>query len=411
MAVFKYFHNVNQVMVNNDDEDEAFEELLERSTWTSWMEDLKFQTFDKAMFEKAEDSQDLEMISLEKKLKSNLFHDKGLPLEHGLLEKSEKLYEITRKFKYQDETQDSECNITALENSDSEVSESHEITEEDGLNVCDQVQELYADLTVKNQSFLAFKMLKMLEWPLISHEKVGNLIKSLLMELSGNILSKALMESKPDLHFAMSFLTGQAKPKTGLVLLQKTSSSLRTNDKLVNLARLGVRYCSRLDCLREKEQFMNLLLSAIWAQKLNLNGIEVASYGPGSGEHMNVLANYITNNVNQVNKSFIRDLQNYSKAFGPMSVSSVMELFTRKILSTQEDPNQDIFETVDKALELIAEEDKEILLENLMQNEISPYNYNVLDFVLRRMGPKESDPMIAFLHSYTRYGIGHVILN
>ena len=291
-----------------------------------------------------------------------------------------------------------QINILCLscESSD-DIIENEQISDEKDLMAFnDRVQDLYNDLTSKNQTFLAFKLIKILEWPLLTYEIMGDHIKKLTLQLTDSLLSKCLTESKPDLPFVLSFLSGQTNIKKGLLILQNTSSSLKSNDKLILLARLGVRYCTRFASIMEKNQFVHLLLSAVWARKLgHINGIELASVGQSSdNEHLAILAEYINNTNIGINQDIIQDLVQYAKAFGIMSLTEVMELFVTKMLSSSAAPCsnssknklKDMFKAVDKAIEHIpANDDPLNILQSLLDSKISPYDYEVLDYVYKKL--------------------------
>ena len=66
--------------------------------------------------------------------------------------------------------------------------------------------------------------------------------------------------------------------------------NLGSNAKLVNLARLGSRYCSRLKLRGQKEQFLNLLMSTLWSNELNIKGTTLASLEQGNPEHLQLLS-------------------------------------------------------------------------------------------------------------------------
>ena len=283
-----------------------------------------------------------------------------------------------------------ESNDDIIENENEQISD-----EKDLMAFSDRVQDLYNDLTSKNQTFLAFKLVKILEWPLLTYKIIGDHIQKLTLQLTDSLLSKCLTESKPDLPFVLSFLSGQTNIKKGLLILQNTSSSLKSNDKLILLARLGVRYCTRFDSIMEKNQFVHLLLSAVWARKLgHINGIELASVGHSSdNEHLAILAEYINNTSIGINQDIIQDLVQYAKAFGIMSLTEVMELFVTKMLSStspcsssSKNKLKEMFKAVDKAIEHIpADDDPLNILQSLLDSKISPYDYEVLDYVYKKL--------------------------
>ena len=111
------------------------------------------------------------------------------------------------------------------------------------------INELSSELMAKNHSYLAFKFFKLLEWPLITQFKINDVLKNLSTDLAQDLLSKTLLESKPDLPFALSVLGGQDRTKKVLKMLMQFSASVNSNIKLANMARLGARYCSMLSLI------------------------------------------------------------------------------------------------------------------------------------------------------------------
>ena len=107
------------------------------------------------------------------------------------------------------------------------------------------------------------------------------------------------------------------------------------------------------------------------------------------------MAEYINNTSIGINQDIIQDLVQYAKAFGIMSLTEVMELFVTKMLSSaapcsssssSKNKLKDMFKAVDKAIEHIpADDDPLNILKSLLDSKISPYDYEVLDYVYKKL--------------------------
>ncbi len=375
---------VLSVIVNNEENESDLNDWVARSSWAHWREAIKSNNFDQTVFDQASDEQDMDMTAIQTKLQSHFIRDKGLPLDSNVAEMSLALQEKFSKFTFFEESAD----VTAFVNDANAINGAP--TEQDLDDMIALIQDLYSQLMSKNHSLLALSMLNLLNWPLVTHEKIQEAMKNLHLELASTVLYKSLMESRPDLPFLSAFLSSQTKSTSGLGLLQQTRSNLRSNDKLVNLARLGARYCAKQGLLKEKDQFKQLLLSASWAQKLSMNPIDFCKLH--FNEHRNVLTKMVSKNANVID-----DLKKYCSAFGAMPTSSVMQLYIKETLSM---PVKDL-KMIDEAFEQIDPEEREVFLQAFIEEDLSWYDYESLDYVKKKIA-NEPDPILDFLKSYTR---------
>lgn len=163
---------------------------------------------------------------------------------------------------------------------------------------------------------------------------------------------------------------------------------------------------------------MALLVNASWAKKLSLNGLDLASIAEGSPEHMNILSEFVSKDLSQ--KSIIKDLEQYVKAFGPLAMTTVMSLYIREAMTSSSlNPaltngklmvNQQLFkdvtDQVSKALNKMPQDERFELLMSLATEEISPYNYEAIEFIFSQFEEKNdrAEKILAFLKTYKRVG-------
>ena len=253
-------------------------EFIVISSWIQFIEDLKD---DSSMF----DNTELDLVK--HKISGCNFKDKGLPIDDELvLEQPLQIFQMQQKIKDMVEDMNISLNSSLTVTGDTEDIIKNE-------NISEFVTKIttfcYALLS-KNQTYLAYKAVKQIEWMFIANTKISEMIRPLHQELTPKLLIKMLTDKKPDLPLALAFLSGQSKSKTSLSVLSQLNSRLgNDNVRLGNLARLGWRYCSKMNLYNEKEQFNRLLINAAWARKLGLNGIELALIANGSPEHLNIL--------------------------------------------------------------------------------------------------------------------------
>ena len=116
-------------------------------------------------------------------------------------------------------------------------------------------------------------------------------------------------------------------------------------------------------------------------------------------------------------ESIVNDLEKFSKAFAPMPHSTVMDVFIKKLLTSSDlsptlgedqkfNCSQEIFHTsfefLDKALVFL--EDKDNFIFKVLRDDVSPYNYEVIDCILKRLDDKDlkSEQILEFISSYSR---------
>ena len=124
----------------------------------------------------------------------------------------------------------------------------------------------------------------------------------------------------------------------------------------------------------------------------------VHEYPPkvGDNEKLDILANYLKKTP-KIDTKTIQDLQKFSKAFG--LVSSVMELVSKSLLKRSENF---CFDILDKTLDLIPKENRDKILHEMLQNEISPYCLETLEFIMKKLENEECIEILKFLKNYQR---------
>ena len=241
--------------------DDLLESQVTKSKWANFIHDLQAQSYDKTMFEHVECEDDdfvAEISFFKNKLELACFKDRGLPLDQNLTQLPLELMKI--QLHKQSSIKDDVANVdngidlhklpspmkdvadvtifndgidqhmqigvkdVTIFNGSFEKS-SQDLSEEVQDAIIDKLGTLSSNLMEKNQHFLAYKALKLAEWPLVCHEKVGKLITSFHEGLTHELLTKILTDPRSDLPFALSFLGGQCKSKSGLkaLVLQKNS--------------------------------------------------------------------------------------------------------------------------------------------------------------------------------------------
>ena len=387
-------------------DDTELSQAMKISSWNQYIEDLQdnSSTF--------VDSSDLDAIKY--KMNSNYFKEKGLPIEDDLkLSQPLKLFKVHQGLKLNDR-----LSLDVNDVSRFDGTESFESNKEEDVEACvERLSEFCSALMAKNQTYLAFHVVKQFEWTLLTHPKLVDAIANIYSNLTPNILSKMLNEKKPDLNQALSLIAGQfSKPKAGLKVLSQIVAKIGgDNSRLCNLSRIGARYCSLEGLKNDKDQFTNLIINASWANKLGLKAQELASAtGP---EHLVILGDFIQKLDFPLPESIIADLEKYAKAFGPLAYNVVMQIFITKVLTSSHlapKENDDkswkcseqIYQTTKKFLDqaLSYVDDRDNFLINLLEKDVSPYNYEVIECILNRVEEmdQKSIQILEFLKNYQR---------
>ena len=278
-----------------------------------------------------------ELMQIEKKLKGNQFWDKGLPVDPEVADKSTKMFKLLSVLtEAKNEALEEEMDITVPNPPvDIEAEDSADNTEELLESILPLFEDIYEHLLGKNHLFMALQFLKSIEWPLVTYQKSKDVLNTKRRELISELMTHILMERVPDLPLALGILMSEGgKIKEGMKILSQLN--LGSNSKLVHVARLGSRYCSRMNLLAPKDQYMRLLLSTVWSNELNIKDTTMASLEQGSPEYFQLLSHaYLTKKLDNI----IPNLLQYAKAFG-LATSALMELLVKTILKDQTNNEQ-----------------------------------------------------------------------
>ena len=353
---------------------------------------------DQALVDDNEEEENDDMTSIKKKLKANQFWDKGLPIDASVIAKTISLFkQLCLVTEAQPRETIDDLDITVPEDQKFDQPKSVAVVAEKvHEDIFNAIEEILDELLEKNYVMLALQFLKLLEWPLITYNKAKDFLNGKRANLITSFLTHVLMERMPDLPLALAMLQGECQVQDGLKKLSQLMN-LGSNAKLVNLARLGSRYCSRLKLRGQKEQFLNLLMSTLWSNELNIKGTTLASLEQGNPEHLQLLSS------SYLLKDFLKDdhiignLLQYAKAFG-LATSTLMEcLIKAKLKSTKGIRNS----MLDQALHHIPREQQESLVEELIQL-ASPYDYDLLEHLFEILQDGRNCQMLTYLRAYQR---------
>ena len=390
----------------NDDGDAILEEAVTfKAKWMYFVQLLSQSSPDKSFFcdqvllDESEDEENDDMNAIKKKLKANQFWDKGLPIEASTIAKTTSLYKqlcLVTEAAPRDSFDD--LDITVPEDQKFCQPEKVDVVSDNvHEDIFNAIEEIVDELLEKNYVMLALKFLKLLEWPLITYDKAKDFLNCKRTNLIVPFLTHVLMERMPDLPLALAMLQGECQVQDGLKKLSQLMN-LGSNAKLVNLARLGSRYCSRLKLGGQKEQYLNLLMSTLWSNELNVKGTTLASLEQGNPEHLQLLSS-----SSYLLKDFLHDdhiivnLLQYAKAFG-LAKSTLMEcLIKAKLKSTKGIRNS----MLDQALHHIPREHQETLVQELIEL-ASPYDYDLLEHLFEILHDGRNCQMLTFLRTYQR---------
>ena len=365
----------------------SIEKSLFKSNWMYFvgLQLQQHQGYDKSVILDSE-----ELLQIEKKMKGNQFWDKGLPVDPEVADKCTKMFKFLSQLKEaKSEAMEDEMDITVL--SPIEIQEDVDNSEELLESIVPLVEDIYEHLLGKNHILMALQFLKSIEWPLVTYQTPKDFLNRKRQELVNELMTHVLMERVPDLPLALGILMGESKIKEGMKILSQLD--LGSNAKLVHVARLGSRYCSRLKLLAPKDQYMRLLLSTVWSNELNIKGTTLATLEQGSPQYFQLLTHaYLTKNLNNI----IPNLVQYAKAFG-LATSALMELLVKTMLKDQANN-----EVLNEALKLIPNEnERESLIRDLVLM-ASPYSYELLGHLFTMLQDERNMQMIMFLKTYKR---------
>ena len=101
-----------------------------------------------------------------------------MPLDLQIIESVKELKSVTRNLENLKLTKDNDANLTAPDLSLKDENQ-EEISEEEIENFSVKLSELCNELSLKNQNFMAFKILKIVQWPLILQDQIREQMKKL----------------------------------------------------------------------------------------------------------------------------------------------------------------------------------------------------------------------------------------
>ena len=238
--------------------------------------------------------------------------------------------------------------------------------------------------------------------------------------LVGQLVKRVVADPRADLQLGLGLVTAEHK-KTGLQLLAQINAQLGADyRKISNLALVGVKLCGLNGLLKQQEQFKDLYMRACWGRKLSELDISFKTGFNGSkGDRMEILKMMVSHP-----QADIELLLQFAKAFN-IYQNDVLTLYSEALLLKLEpvidargevvvDKLDEVTAKVEKCLDLI--KDDNVLYEHLtkMFSELSPYNYAVLEFILRKLYQTKvyreerpqfllkADKILGFLMQYKR---------
>ena len=284
------------------------------------------------------------------------------------------------------------------------------------------MQHCHHFLNPMNQTVLTLESLALAEHALMSLIiSCCNLesVKALLPTLSTfpnmafqerqKLLPKVLSDRKPDLLFGLSLLLADNNDKNRVLKILKqitVSFGYDDVDKLGVLGRIGMRYCALSNLPQQYLPFNTLLVQSVWAKKsTSLGGSTKSIFTMDTPQDkMNVLQSLVENNDLKLKTLTVCDILQFSKAFD-LDKASVLLLFVRSTLtsskvepqialnkSSQEEINLNFSDEIAKQVSqgLLSVPDNEKgdgkveFISQLLFNEVSPYNYEVLQYLLQK---------------------------
>ena len=238
--------------------------------------------------------------------------------------------------------------------------------------------------------------------------------------LVGQLVRRVVTDSRADLELGLALLTAENK-KTSLGLLAQLNAGLGFDfRKISTLALLGSRLCELHGLSKQQDQFSQLYVKACWGRKLTEMDINFkAAFNGSKSDHLAVLKQMVGHPSIEISL-----LLQFSNAF-KLSDCDVLTMYSEALL-TKLEPTLDsraeivvnnleeILAKVDRCLDLI--NDDVILFQHLLKmfSTVSPYNYEVLNFILKKIyetkvykdeKPQyllEADKILGFLLQYGR---------
>ena len=234
------------------------------------------------------------------------------------------------------------------------------------------------------------------------------------------LVRRVITDSRADLELGLALVTTDHK-KASLNLLAQLNAGLGYDfRKISSLALLGSKLCSLHGLSKQQEQFVQLYVRACWGRKLSEMEINFkAAFNGSKSDHLAVLSLMVAHPSIEISL-----LLQFSKAFN-LKKSDVLTMYSEALLTKLEavlddrgqivvERLEDVTGKVSRCLELI--NDDVLLFQHLLKmfSTVSPYNYEVLNFILKKIyetkvyreeKPQyllEADKILGFLLEYSR---------
>ena len=240
----------------------------------------------------------------------------------------------------------------------------------------------------------------------ISYESTPITVRNMVQQEIQKVMPKIVSDNKPDLFLALGLLMSCDERKKGLKLLQTTISNLGHDDaeKLIVLGRVGMWYCSKSDMRLQFSAFRQLLVQSVWAKKMSSlggNGRNVFSMN-SHGDKMKVIQTLTNSNDTNLNCFGVKDVVSFSEAFEVDKTSTLLFYIKALLTSAFAEPmmetntasrkeitshyNKRFGDYISSALSTLPDNDRNEtklkLISDTFLNHVSPYNYEVLEFLL-----------------------------
>ena len=231
--------------------------------------------------------------------------------------------------------------------------------------------------------------------------------RDMIFQEAQKLLPKVLSDKRPDLLFALALLFIDDTKKKSLKILQRTYSTFNFDDteKMRALARIGMRYCSKGKLPQQYPPFRKLLIRSVWANKLaSLGGSYKTIFTADTREDkIKVLECLVIKNDAELKSLTVLDVCRFSEAF-ELDIGAVLTLFLKTTLTSSileprtvidhtsneaviSNFNAIVSEHISTAFSSIPDNEendqKLYLITELFKKEISPYNYEVLQYLLQ----------------------------
>jgi hypothetical protein len=208
-------------------------------------------------------------------------------------------------------------------------------------------------------------------------------------------LFQILGDKCPDYNLGLAYLLAESNGLQSLAAANANSSFGLDYPKLVSLSRLGLRFCHLKSLLPPGDSFKQLLLRSAWGRFIS-SELKIAFKEAFSGGKTEQQATLNTMIVQQNQRSCsVANLVRFCDAFDLCRTENLLH-FVRASLA-QLEPRVEAKEIVEpegfnaaisKVQEALGHIDDSALVDSALMslfNEVSPYNYEVLGFLIERL--------------------------